>query len=124
MAYTQDELVALATNIRSLKSEVKEINGVRLSWKEVKQNYLNHIEQSSEGALLIAIADKIDNIESKLEEFEKDGESIHGRWKQPKESYLWFYDEALRIAQARLPKHPLTARFAEAHTRQKEVFTH
>jgi len=31
MAYTHDELVALATNIRSLKSQVKEIN------KEIKE---------------------------------------------------------------------------------------
>ena len=104
-------------------SEIKEKDGKKFAWKEFKQNYLTLMEHSSEGALLIAIADKIDNIESKLEEFERDGESIHARWKQPKESYLWFYTETLRIAQARLPEHPLTKRLAEVHTKQVEVFS-
>ncbi len=103
-------------------SEIKEKDGKEFSWKERKENYLTNIEKSSDDAVLIAIADKIDNIECKLEAFLKEGKEIHSRWKQPKEEYLWYHGEALRIAQVRLPNHRLTRRLAEAHTNEKRTF--
>jgi (p)ppGpp synthase/HD superfamily hydrolase len=103
-------------------SEVKGKNGERIEWKQYKQSYLDLIEHISDDALLIAIADKVDNVESRIEEYQKEGSSFLKRWKRPNEDYLWFYGEALRIAQARLPEHPLTKRFAEAHARQLQVF--
>ena len=103
-------------------SEIKERDGKRIEWKEYKQNYLALMESVSDDALLIAIADKVDNVESRIEEYEKEGEAFLKRWKRPNEDYLWFYSEALRIAQVRLPEHPLTKRFAQAHERQQRVF--
>ncbi|MFA6503031.1 MAG: HD domain-containing protein [Candidatus Paceibacterota bacterium] len=94
-----------------------------LAWKERKQEYLRRMEQVSDEALLIAIADKVDNVESRIEEYEKEGEAFLARWKRPNGDYLWFYGEALRIAEARLPDHPLTLRYAEAHARELAVFT-
>ncbi len=103
-------------------SEIKEKDGARLDWRERKYHYLAELERADDDAVLIAIADKIDNIESKLEAFRKEGETLFRRWKQPLESYLWFHSEALRIAHARLPEHRLTARLAEAHAKEREMF--
>lgn len=103
-------------------SEIKEKDGKKLDWKERKMHYLAQLEKAPEGAVLIAIADKIDNIESKLEAYEKEGASLLQRWKQPTEAYLWYHGEALRIAQARLPKHRLTMRLAEAHAKERKTF--
>lgn len=103
-------------------SEIKEKGGKNLNWKERKVAYLTNLESAPADAVLIAIADKIDNIESKIEAFEKEGEALLIRWKQPVEEYLWYHGEVLRIARARLPEHRLTARLAEAHTKEKEVF--
>lgn len=123
---TREEIVTVfnervAVLVESV-SEIKERNGEKLDWKEYKENYLALMEVVSDDALLIAIADKVDNVESRIEEFEKEGASFLKRWKQPNEAYLWFYSEALRVAETRLPEHPLTKRFAEAHARQQEVF--
>ena len=104
-------------------SETKEKDGRKIEWKERKENYLANLEKASDDAVLIAVADKIDNIESKLEAFKKEGVIYLKSWKQPQEEYLWFHGEALRIAQARLPEHRLTKRFAEAHAREEEVFS-
>jgi (p)ppGpp synthase/HD superfamily hydrolase len=104
-------------------SEIKEEEERKMDWKERKEQYLTNLGKASDDAVLIAIADKIDNIESKIETFEKDGEEIHARWKQPRAEYLWFHGEALRIAQARLPDHRLTKRLYEAHAREKETFS-
>ena len=102
-------------------SEIKEENGTTLTWKERKVRYLARVEEAGDGAVLIAIADKVDNIESKLEAFEKEGQALLQRWKQPAEEYLWYHGEALRIAQVRFPHHPLTIRLSEAHEREKKV---
>lgn len=119
---TREEIVSafnerIATLVESV-SEIKEKDGKKLNWKERKEHYFMNLEKESDDALLIAIADKIDNIESKLEAFEKEGETLLNRWKQPVKEYLWYHSEVLHIAQSRLPEHQLTKRLAEAHTRE------
>lgn len=103
-------------------SELTEKDGVTLDWKKRKMHYLAGVERASDGAVLIAIADKIDNIESKLEAFQTEGDVLLKRWKQPIEEYLWFHGEALCVARARLPEHPLTKRLAEAHAKEIKTF--
>ncbi|MEK7086234.1 MAG: HD domain-containing protein [Patescibacteria group bacterium] len=123
---TRDEIVTLfneyvAELVESV-SERKEIEGRPLDWKERKTDYLARLEGAKDDAILIAVADKIDNIESKLEAFEKEGAALLGRWKQPVGEYLWYHGEALRIAQARLPEHALTKRLAEVYARELALF--
>lgn len=123
---TTREEIAAAFNERVARlvesvSEIKE-GGEKVAWKERKKRYLANLEKAEDDAVLIAIADKIDNIESKLEAFEKEGTALHHRWAQPPAEYLWYHGEALRIALARLPDHPLTKRLAEAHAKEREAF--
>jgi (p)ppGpp synthase/HD superfamily hydrolase len=94
-----------------------------LPWKARKAGYLTHLETAPEEALLIAMADKIDNIESKLEAFAKEGKALLERWAYPTTEYLWYHGEALKIAQKRLPDHRLTKRLHEVHTREREVLS-
>lgn len=124
---TREEIVAafnerVAELVESV-TEIKEENGVLRDWKAIKKEYLKRIEQADDDALLIAIADKIDNVESRTEEYLQGGEAFLSKWKHPNGEHLWFYGEALRIAQRRLPEHHLTKRYAQAHARQLEVFT-
>ncbi|NNM84083.1 bifunctional (p)ppGpp synthetase/guanosine-3',5'-bis(diphosphate) 3'-pyrophosphohydrolase [Candidatus Parcubacteria bacterium] len=103
-------------------SERKERDGKELNWKERKLDYLARLEHTNDGAVLISLADKIDNIESKMEAYAAEGEALLKRWPRPLEEYLWFHGEVLRIGQVRLPKHRLTARLTEAYAREREVF--
>ena len=103
-------------------SEIKERDGVKLNWEERKSDYLIRLEQADDGAVLVAIADKVDNIESRLEAYKKEGQSFLSRWTQPMESYLWYHGEVVRIAQARLPEHPLTKRLVEVHEKERVTF--
>lgn len=96
-------------------SEIKEKDGKNVEWKERKQAYLANLERADANAVLIAIADKVDNVESWNEGYEKEGEGFLKHWKRASEEYKWFYSEALRIAQSRLPEHSLTKRYAEAY---------
>lgn len=104
-------------------SEIKEKDGKQFTWRETKENYLAVLEMASDDAVLIAVADKVDNIESGLEEVGKIGKAFYTQWEHPFDQHIWFHGEALRIAQARLPSHPLTKRFAEVHARENMVFS-
>lgn len=104
-------------------SETKEKNGQKIEWKERKIQYLEQIKNASDEALVISIADKIDNIESKLEAFEREGSAVHTHWKHPLEEYLWFHNEVLQIALQRLPEHRLTARLQEVSTKEVKIFS-
>ena len=123
---TREELVtAFGEHVAVLIEHVGEkkvVDGKRVGWKERKAAYLTHLEEAPEEALLIAIADKIDNIESKLEALEKEGTVLFKRWKVPQADYLWYHGEAARIAEARLPEHRLTRRLLEAHQRERLEF--
>lgn len=122
----REEIVAtfnehVASLVESV-SELKVKDGKTLDWRERKTLYLTNLEIASDDAVLIACADKIDNIESKLDAFEKEGDALLKRWNQPVGEYLWYHGEVLRIALKRLPEHPLTKRLAEVHTKEKETF--
>ncbi len=104
-------------------TEKKEIEGKKLTWKERKADYLIRLEAASDGAVLIAAADKIDNIESKLEAFEKEGKSLLSRWGQPPESYLWYHGEVARIAGERMPTRRLVQRLLEVHARERGMLS-
>lgn len=124
---TREELAsAFNERVAALVEHVSEINeagGEKLDWKARKARYLAHLEEAPDEAVLIAVADKIDNIESKLEAYAKEGASLFERWSMPQEEYLWYHGEAARIAQARLPQHPLTKRLLEVHAREREAFS-
>jgi (p)ppGpp synthase/HD superfamily hydrolase len=104
-------------------SELKEKDGKKLNWKERKTLYLENLEKAPDDAVLVAIADKIDNIESKLEAFDAEGKSLMKRWDQAPKEYIWYHGEVLRIAKERLPDHSLTKRLAEAHAKEKATLT-
>lgn len=117
---TREELVThFGEHVAELVGHVSEKG--EGSWREKKAAYLKHLEDAPEEALVIAIADKIDNIESKLEALEKEGPVLFERWKRPQADYLWYHGEATRIAARRLPEHRLTKRLLEAHAREREA---
>jgi (p)ppGpp synthase/HD superfamily hydrolase len=117
---TREEIVeAFNERVANLVEAVSERKD--LEWRARKEDYLAGMGKADEEALLIAVADKIDNVESRIEEYEKEGDAFLNRWKRPNADYLWFYGEALKIAESRLPEHPLTKRYAEAQARQVRV---
>jgi (p)ppGpp synthase/HD superfamily hydrolase len=93
-----------------------------LPWKERKEKYYEVLRKTSDDALIVSIADKIDNIESKLEALQKEPD-FHKRWKRLPEDYIWYHGEAVKLAKNRLPDHPLTKRLVEAHEHEKAALS-
>lgn len=120
-ATTREEIVA-AFNERVAELVVAVSEDKDLGWRERKEAYFAALEAAPEEAMLIMAADKIDNIESKIEGYEQEGEAFLRKWKGNMNEYLWYHGTALALALKRIPLHPLTKRLADAHAREKEVF--
>ena len=123
---TRGEIVSafnehVATLVESV-SEISRHDGVRLNWKARKTRYLARLEKASSDAVLIATADRIDNIESMLDAIGNEGNGFITRFHQPIDDHIWYHGEVLRIAQKRLPTHSLTKRLAEVVARENEAF--
>lgn len=119
---TTREEIAAAFNDRVAQLVVAVTEDKALAWKERKEAYFAALETAPEEALLIMAADKIDNIESKIEGYEREGEAFLRKWKGDMSEYLWYHGTALALAERRIGQHPLTKRLAEAHAREKQVF--
>lgn len=84
------------------------------SWEFRKQHTLVHLNDAPIELVLIACADKLDNIESIRKDHEKVGDDCFKRFNRPKTQQQWYYFELVRLFNTRLAGTPfddLAARF-------------
>jgi (p)ppGpp synthase/HD superfamily hydrolase len=65
-------------------------------WRQRKMAYIHHMDGASDGAVLVSLADKLDNARAILRDFRSDGSSLWNRFtvKDPAD-HLWYYTELL-----------------------------
>ena len=72
------------------------------SWEQRKQHTIDLLQTGEPDALLVSIADKLDNIRSIREELERCGEAAWDRFKRPRAQQRWYYESLRRIFDERL----------------------
>ena len=77
-------------------SEQKEVNGKPASWKKRKATYIAHLNDASEGALLVGLADKLDNLTAILEDYAVVGDALWNRFNADKHQQYWYYSQVYR----------------------------
>lgn len=90
------------------------------TWREIREGYLEGIRTGGDEAVMVAVADKIHNILSTIEGVEKFGVGIWEKFHATAPDYLWFYEETLAIAKARLD-NPIIQEFEEVLNKAKET---
>jgi (p)ppGpp synthase/HD superfamily hydrolase len=76
------------------------------TWENRKKHTLMTLESASEEVLLVAIADKIDNIQSIQRAIEWEGEAVWLRFNRPKEAQAWYYQNLVDVFRRRLTTEP------------------
>lgn len=73
-------------------------------WKQHKQAYIDHVGEASDGAVLVSLADKVDNARAMLRDVRREGDGLWERFSvnDPQE-HLWYYESLLGKFQKRLP---------------------
>ncbi len=72
------------------------------TWENRKKHTLMSLESASEEVLLIAVADKLDNIQSIQRALEWEGDAVWSRFNRPKEAQAWYYYNLVDVFQRRL----------------------
>lgn len=82
-------------------------------WRERKQAYLEHLEQASEAALDVSLADKLHNVRTIVVDYRAVGERLWDRFNAGRDEVLWYY-RSLAAAFARLRPGPLATELGGA----------
>jgi hypothetical protein len=88
------------------------------SWRTRSEAYLAHLETAEEQSVIVCAADKINNLNATLLDYEQHGDKLWKRFNANKSQLLWWYEEVYRIVRRRLPESPLR----EAMGRQMKQF--
>jgi len=74
------------------------------AWKLRKQTYIDHLANASDGAVLVSLADKLDNARAILRDLRQHGDALWQRFsvKDPAE-HLWYYGSLLGTFKKRRP---------------------
>lgn len=73
-------------------------------WKQRKQAYIDHVGLASDGAVLVSLADKLDNARAILRDLRREGDGLWERFSvsDPGE-HLWYYRTLLATFEQRRP---------------------
>ncbi len=65
--------------------------GAKPAWRRRKETYLNHLYGGADGALRIALADKLHNARAMVADYRRDGESLWSKFNAGKADQFWYY---------------------------------
>jgi len=72
-------------------------------WRERKENYINHLSEASESALLVSVADKLHNAHGILRDFRALGDELWQRFNvTDPQQHLWYYESLLDVYSRRI----------------------
>jgi (p)ppGpp synthase/HD superfamily hydrolase len=93
------------------------------TWKYRKTQYIQHLQEASTQALLVCAADKIHNLESIIEKYKQEGESMWNIFSTPepkKENVIWYYSKVLKTLKE-LFNHEILLRFESTLQQLKNI---
>lgn len=93
----------------------------KASWEKRKSKYLDNLRNDSHEALLVCCADKISNITSLMQAYDKQGDEIWQKFNAPKDKQMWFYNEVLQILKEKLHS-PIVDEFENLYKEAKVKF--
>lgn len=70
-------------------------------WRERKQAFLDRLPTASRDTLLVALADKLHNVRSKISDFREVGDALWDRFNRGREEQFWYYHELIRLFRTR-----------------------
>src|SRR5271168_5190793 len=67
-------------------------------WRQRKESYIRHLPDASDDAILVSLADKLDNARTMLRDFRAHGDELWQRFTvQDPQLHLWYYRSLLEV---------------------------
>ena len=67
------------------------------TWENRKKHTIRILKNLSHEAMILVLADKLDNIRAIREGLERDGEGVWERFNRPREKQKWYYDSLMAV---------------------------
>jgi len=71
-------------------------------WENRKKHTIEHLKTLPHNAVILALADKLDNIRSIREDYERVADELWKRFNSPKEQQQWYYEALVDVFSKRL----------------------
>ena len=91
-------------------------------WKVRKQETLNKLQVAEDDVLVLALADKIDNMRSIQVYLRRDGEKMWKRFNRPRQDQAWYFRSLASCFQARIHQPPALELLPQLIRLVNEVF--
>jgi (p)ppGpp synthase/HD superfamily hydrolase len=117
----EDVQVRFGEEVANLVSQVSEPDKSD-TWENRKRHTLMSLESASEEVLLIALADKLDNIQSIRRALEWEGDAVWSRFKRPMDAQAWYYRNLVDVFQQRVTEEPGLSLYNKLQTEVEQVF--
>lgn len=92
------------------------------TWENRKKHTIEYLKTAPMDVLLLACADKLDNIRSIKEDYESFGESVWRRFRRAKDSQEWYYRALADIFMNRAEGEPGASLFRQFRYEVQQVF--
>ena len=93
---------------------------IKLFEEMILRNVAN-TERAGKGSILVALADKIHNLNSMIEGFKEEGENYFSKFNNPIEQKLWFYRKVLEMSKRNISS-PILERFEKVLLEAEDSF--
>jgi (p)ppGpp synthase/HD superfamily hydrolase len=91
-------------------------------WEERKRHTIAVLRTAALDALLVACADKLDNLRALRDDYGRVGEAVWARFKRPRASQHWYYRSLAEVFAMRVAGEPSTTLFAQFQQEVHRVF--
>jgi (p)ppGpp synthase/HD superfamily hydrolase len=92
------------------------------TWENRKRHTIEYLKTAPMDVLLLSCADKLDNIRSIKEDYERFGESVWKRFRRAKDSQEWYYGALADIFMGRAEGEPGATLFRQFYYEVQQVF--
>jgi (p)ppGpp synthase/HD superfamily hydrolase len=92
------------------------------TWENRKRHTIEYLKTAPMDVLLLSCADKLDNIRSIKEDYERFGESVWKRFRRAKDSQKWYYSALADIFVNRAEGEPGATLFRQFYFEVQQVF--
>ncbi|MBI4639504.1 MAG: HD domain-containing protein [Candidatus Tectomicrobia bacterium] len=92
------------------------------TWENRKRHTIEYLKTAPINILLVACADKFDNIKTIREDYAKVGESIWSRFNRSKEHQRWYYQALVDVFTNRMQGEPTASLFQQFKSEVQKVF--
>ena len=83
------------------------------TWENRKQHTIEYLKTAPENIRMVACADKLHNLRSIIEDYQKEGEDLWKRFRRGKDKQLWYYESLLNVFKAEAAKYKMFQDFVD-----------